>query len=63
MNCVFVRYLAFTPSVDWTLSLQKIIIDRGRVDRASATETVDCSSIPGRAKPNTIKIGIHSYPA
>ena len=35
----------------------------GRVDRASATETVDLGSIPGRVKPKTIKIGIHSFPA
>ena len=41
-------------------------IERGRVDRvdrASATETVDSGSIPGRVKPKTIKIGIHSFPA
>ena len=31
----------------------------GRVDRASATEAVEPSSIPGRGKPNIIKIGIH----
>ena len=35
----------------------------GRVDRASATEAVDSSSIPDRVKPKTIKIGIHSFPA
>ena len=35
----------------------------GRVDRASVTETVDSGSIPGRVKPKTIKIGIHSFPA
>ena len=35
----------------------------GRVDTASATETVDLGSIPGRVKPKTIKIGIHSFPA
>ena len=35
----------------------------GRVDRASATEAVDLGSIPGRVKPKTIKIGIHSFPA
>ena len=35
----------------------------GRVDRVSATETLDLGSIPGRVKPNTIKIGIHSFPA
>ena len=34
----------------------------GRVDRASAAETVDWSSIPGRVKPKTIKIGIHKLP-
>ena len=28
----------------------------GRVDRASATETVDSGSIPGRVKPKTIKL-------
>ena len=33
----------------------------GRVDRASATETVDLGLIPGRVKPKTIKIGIHSF--
>ena len=35
----------------------------GRVDRASATETVDSGSIPGWVIPKTIKIGIHSFPA
>ena len=35
----------------------------GRVDRASATKAVDSGSIPGRVKPKTIKIGIHSFPA
>ena len=35
----------------------------GRVDRASATETVDSGSIPGRFKPKTIEIGIHNFPA
>ena len=33
----------------------------GRVDRASATETVDSGSIPSRIKPKTMKIGIHSF--
>ena len=33
----------------------------GRVDRAFATEAVDLGSIPGRVKPKTIKIGIHSF--
>ena len=35
----------------------------GRVDRASAPETVDLDSIPGRVKPTTIKLGIHNFPA
>ena len=35
----------------------------GPVDRASATDAVDSGSIPGRVKPKTIKIGIHSFPA
>ena len=35
----------------------------GRVDRASATEAVDAGSLPGRVKPNAIKIGIQSFPA
>ena len=35
----------------------------GRVDRASATEAVDLSSIPSQVKPKTKKIGIHSFPA
>ena len=35
----------------------------GWVDRASATESVDSGSIPGRVKPKTTKIGIHSFPA
>ena len=33
----------------------------GRVDRASAIETVDSGSITARVKPKTIKIGIHSF--
>ena len=35
----------------------------GQVDRASATETVDSGSIPGRVKPKTIIIGIYSFPS
>ena len=31
-----------------------------REDRASATEAVDSSLIPGQVKPKTVKIGIHS---
>ena len=32
----------------------------GPMDRASTTKTIDLSLIPGRVKPKTIKIGIHS---
>ena len=35
----------------------------GRVDGASATETMDFGSIPGRVTPKTEKIGISSFPA
>ena len=31
-----------------------------RVDKASATETVNSGSIPGQIKAKTMKIGIHS---
>ena len=44
-------------------NLIKIDPISGRVDRASAAEAVDSGSIPGRVKPKTIKIGIHSFPA
>ena len=30
------------------------------MDKAPATETINSGSIPGRVKPKTIKIGIHS---
>ena len=50
------------------LSVLEIVIQstkpiRGRVDRASATETADSGSNPGLVKPKTMKIGIHSFPA
>ena len=48
-------------SIQLLLSFKEPI--SGRVDRASATEAVDSGSIPGRVKPKTIKIGIHSFPA
>ena len=32
-------------------------------DEASSTEMVDPSSIPGRVKPKTTKLGIHRFPA
>ena len=34
-----------------------------RVDRVSATEMEDKSSIPGRVNQRLLKIGIHSFPA
>ena len=40
-----------------------IIRISGRVNGASATETVDSGSIPSRVKPKTGKIGIHTFPA
>ena len=35
----------------------------GRMDNASATEMVHLALIPGRVKPKTIKIDVHSFPA
>ena len=35
----------------------------GRMDRASAIETVYTCLIPGRVNPKTIKIGIRSFSA
>ena len=35
----------------------------GRVDTASATETLDLGLIFDRSKPKTIKIGLHGFPA
>ena len=48
--------------IEWIESVVEWIVG-GRVDRASATDAVDSGSIPGRVKPKTIKIGIHSFPA
>ena len=33
------------------------------MDRVPAIEAVDSGLIPGRVKPKTIKIGVHSFPA
>ena len=35
----------------------------GRMDRASATETVAADSIPGPVQPKTRKTGIYSFSA
>ena len=32
-------------------------------DRAPAAEAVDSGAIAGRVKPNTMKLGIHNFPA
>ena len=47
----------------WPKILGRMSPINGRVDRASAAEAVDSGSIPGRVKPKTIIIGIHSFPA
>ena len=39
-----------------------IIPISGRVDKVPAAEMVDHGLIPGRVKPKTIKLGIHSFP-
>ena len=56
-NLLLVQYVTRTlgPTI-----LNYKPISAGRVDRASATETVDSGSIPNWAKPKTITIGIHS---
>ena len=41
------------------LALKKSI--GGRVDRVSATETVDLGSIPGRVKPKAIKMILTAF--
>ena len=51
------------PRIYSATLLQTPLPISGRVDRASAIEAVDSGSIPGRVKPKTIKIGIHSFPA
>ena len=35
----------------------------GRMEKASATETVDSGSIPGWVKTKAVKVGIRSFPA
>ena len=42
---------------------KKTVTISGRVNKASATETVDSGSIPDRGKLKTMEIGIHSFPA
>ena len=42
-------------------NLHEYLLISGHVNRASAIEAVDSSSIPSRVKPKIIKIGIHSF--
>ena len=59
-----------TSSVDKNLFSMSLIFNKiqyvqrksGRVDRASATETFDMGSIPGRVEPTTRRIVIHIFP-
>ena len=60
---MFWHLFVFCSSIQRGLLLCAMSIQSGRVDRASATGTGDSGSIPDRVKPNTIKIGIHSFPA
>ena len=55
-------FVSFHCSVYMWAFIAQLLIS-GRVDRASATETVNSGSIPGRVKPKTINIGIHSLSA
>ena len=41
----------------------KSYTDHRRVDRASATKTVDSGLIPSRVTPKTKKFGVHNFPA
>ena len=59
--CGLLQFLNVTSTLRLT-HIEKEPIS-GRVDRASVTEAVDLGSIPGRVRPNIIKIGIHSFPA
>ena len=60
-NCVVI--ILMFKVVLWCLKIISTSSISGRVDRASATETVDAGLIPGRFKPKTLKFGIYSFPA
>ena len=62
VHCLW-PFLPISGRVKKATSNALILPISGRVDRASATEAVDTGSIPGRVKPKTMKIGIHSFPA
>ena len=40
----------------------KVWLISGRMNRESATDTVDTDSILGQVKPKTINFGVHSFP-
>ena len=48
MGCLYIDKLVFLPI-------------SGRVDRASATKTVDLGLIPSQVKQKTKKIGVYSF--
>ena len=56
-------YVDIVINLILTINYRKIM--RGRADKTSATNNqngkCDSSSTAGRAKPKTIKIGIHSF--
>ena len=61
----FVLYLNYfnNPNPNPQLNITFWKPKSGRVDKASATETIDLGLIPGRVKLKTIKIGTNSFPA
>ena len=61
--CIACLYVNIEQCVFYVYADDIIQTISGRVDRASATETVDSGSISSRVKPKTTKIGIHSFPA
>ena len=57
-NCVFGKSMIFVWQINDDNSGSPI---SGRVDRASATEAVDSSSIPGGVEPNTKELICTSF--
>ena len=48
---------------NWHLAQSKQMDNHEPEGQTSATEIVDSGPIPSRVKPNTTKIGNHSFPA
>ena len=61
--CCWLHVIVKLSSANVGRTQNKQAKDQAISGRASATEAVDSDSIPGRVKPKTIKIGIHSFPA